>query len=154
MHYAYKRNILVVLSQGVGPATASALMSCYDENIPFMSDEILAAFNIKSKTSNKYSNAAFDILLDECQEVVRLLNLSEKSNNKNNVEENSSSLRIWNCRLVEKCIWSEAIQHLLEEHKSLKNKTKKKKSSSTSTTGKKRTSNGENKKVVKKSKII
>lgn len=77
--------------KGIGPATASAVLSAYSPTIPFLSDEGLIAVNLPGK----YTKAAFLRFLEESTEICNLLNSQ------------AGATTEWNPRLLEKALFSE-----------------------------------------------
>jgi len=91
--------------KGIGPATASAILSAYSASIPFLSDEALIAVNLPGK----YTKAAFLRLLEESTEICKTLN--------------SQGVELqWNPKLLEKALFSEEkrFKAQAEEPKTLK----------------------------------
>ncbi|KAJ3185342.1 hypothetical protein HDU85_001392 [Gaertneriomyces sp. JEL0708] len=79
--------------KGVGPATASAILSAFDESVPFMSDESLCL--IYSKNKIPYTAKAYEALL------THLRGLSERLNKETDTESEQ-----WTPGSCERAVWA------------------------------------------------
>ncbi|KAK9811619.1 hypothetical protein WJX72_007087 [[Myrmecia] bisecta] len=82
--------------KGIGPATASAVLTAYDATVPFMSDEAMAAALSGSK---EYTLKQYLLLVEALQQKAQKLSVTDEG-------------RGWTAKTVERCLWSAAAQHM------------------------------------------
>lgn len=78
--------------KGVGPATATAILSAYHQSIPFLSDEALVAVT----GGREYTLSAAVRILTALQEKAASLNRTQSSQR-------------WTAKLIEKCLFAESL---------------------------------------------
>lgn len=94
--------------KGIGPATASAILTAISPSIPFMSDEALVA----ALGSRDYT-------------VKFMLQLTEKLRSKAKKLSAADGKKEWTARDVERCLYAEALKEKLSEKKDLQPAKKK-----------------------------
>ncbi|KAL7005830.1 hypothetical protein EMMF5_004566 [Cystobasidiomycetes sp. EMM_F5] len=89
--------------KGVGPATASAILSfgSLDGDCPFLSDEAMQAFGLTNKAGK------LDYTLSNWKSLRTLCDDKAKQLNKFTVDQDSAE---WNAVLVERAIWAESVE--------------------------------------------
>lgn len=97
----------LITLKGIGPATASAILSLADPNgsCPFLSDEAMHAFGLENKAGKlDYTIGNWRKLLELCQAKAQTLNEAQKSEDAG-----------WTAALVERAIWAESVGNASDE---------------------------------------
>jgi len=107
--YKFCRQAMSTLTslKGIGPATASAILSLTDPsgNCPFLSDEAMHAFGLVNKAGKlDYTTGNWSKLRESCQ------NKAEQLDDAQNSAEPT-----WTAVLVERAIWAEVAQRTADE---------------------------------------
>ena len=74
----------------MGPATGTALLSCFDASVPFMSDEALKAMN-GSGAKLEYNLVEADALYSKCNQIALALTAAQTKNAPHSLASSSSS---------------------------------------------------------------
>lgn len=93
--------------KGIGPATASAILSLVDSsgNCPFLSDEAMHAFGLVNNTGKlDYTMGNWNKLKDMCQAKALQLHETQKDSEPS-----------WTAALVERAVWAVAVQQTSDE---------------------------------------
>lgn len=93
--------------KGIGPATASAILSLTDPSgsCPFLSDEAMHAFDLVNKAGKlDYTIGNWSKLMELCQSKAQQLNSSQKEDDPT-----------WTAALVERAVWAEYVQRTNQE---------------------------------------
>ncbi|ETN09140.1 hypothetical protein PPTG_11172 [Phytophthora nicotianae INRA-310] len=93
----------VCVLKGVGPATASAVLAAYDENVPFMADEALEAI-AGIIGPRKYTLPHFLSFAEQLRAKAKWLNEQRAAND----DEKAGNAESWTAQRVQLCLYAEA----------------------------------------------